>query len=260
MDSADLFKCLSKFTKQIHSILVDGGTKALKEDFENKTCKNLGNFFVEMEATQKVLIYWDDVLVKLDKVSVQLEKGEKISIIAASKELAKSVTNLQTFVVGTFMEIGSFVPGPIGIVCSLALAFTCFATGNITGGFLNLLGVIPFAKCVKFLPKSTFARILSDSGLNAFKPAYFERYMNSIPLRIKEFAYNNKFILIFEQQIEKTQCAANKLSGIGIIGKTPNSTISGVGSSNHLLNNIVDGWDKAREDLLGLQIFEYNFK
>ena len=261
MASSDLLKCLSKFTKQIHSILKDGGTKALKEDFASKNCKISGNFFVEMDAIQRVIRYWDDILLKLEKVSIQLEKGEKASIIAASKELAKSVTNLQTFIVGTFVEIGSFVPGPIGIVCSLALAITCFATGNIPGGFMNLLGAIPFAKCAKFLPKATFTRILSDSGLNAFKPVSFERYMNAISLNVKEIAYNNKFISVFERHVEKTQrTTSNVIQGVGTLGKTSNSTITGIGSSNRILNNTADGWEKAREELLGVQAFEYMFK
>lgn len=261
MASSDLFNCLAKFTKQIHSILKEGGTKALKEDFTSKSCKNSGNFFIEMEAVQNVIRHWNDILVKLEKVSIQLEKGEKASIIAASKELAKSVTNLQTFIVGTFIEIGSFVPGPIGIVCSLALAITCFATGNIPGGFMNLLGAIPFAKCAKFLPKATFIRMLSDSGLNAFKPVHFERYMNAISLNFKDFTYQNKFIQIFERNVEKTQRAANNIiQETGSFGKTPNPATTGVGSSNKILNNIGDGWDKARDELLGVQAFEYIFK
>lgn len=257
MASSDLLKCLSKLTKQIHSILKDGGTKALKEDFASKKCKVSGNFFVEMEAMQRVIRYWDDILLKLEKVSIQLEKGEKASILAVSKELAKSVTNLQTFIVGTFVEIGSFVPGPIGIVCSLALAITCFATGNIPGGFMNLLGAIPFAKCAKFLSKATFIRILSDSGLNAFKPVSLERYMNAI----KDFTYNNKFISVFERHVEKTQrTTSNVIQRGGTLGKTSNSTITGVGSSNRILNNTADGWGNAREELLGVQAFEYMFK
>lgn len=261
MASSDLLKCLSRFTKQIHSILKDGGTKALKEDFASMNCKISGNFFVEMDAIQRVIRHWDDILLKLEKVSIQLEKGEKASILAASKELAKSVTNLQTFIVGTFVEIGSFVPGPIGIVCSLALAITCFATGNIPGGFMNLLGVIPFAKCAKFLPKATFTRVLSDSGLSAFKPVGFERYMNSMSLNIKEFAYNNKFISVFERYVEKIQrTTSNVIQEAGTLGITSNSTITGIGSSNRILNNIADGWDKAREELLGVKTFEYMFK
>lgn len=256
MALSDLLKCLSKFTKQILSILKDGGTKALKEDFASKKCKISGNFFVEMEAIQRVIRYWDDILLKLEKVSVQLEKGEKASILAASKELAKSITNLQTFIVGTFVEIGSFVPGPIGVVCSLALAVTCFATGNIPGGFMNLLGAIPFAKCTKFLPRATFVRILSDSGLNAFKPVSLERYMNAV-----SFTYNNKFISLFERHVEKARRTAdNVIQGVGTSGITPHPTIAVVGSSNRMLNNAADGWSKAREELLGLQTFEYMFK
>lgn len=261
MASSDLLKCLSKFTKQIHSILKDGGTKALKDDFANKSCKISNNFFIQMDAVQQVIRYWDDILIKLEKVSIQLEKGEKTSITVASKELAKSVTTLQIFIVGIFVEIGSFVPGPIGLVCGLTLAITCFTTGNISGGFMNLLGAIPFVKCTKFLPKATFTRILSDSGLNTFKPVNFMLYMNDIPLKVKNFTYNNKFISIFERHIEETQHAtSNVIQGIGTFGKTPKTTITGVGSSNKILNNATDGWDKARDELLGVQAFESIFK
>ena len=135
MASSDLFKCLAKFTKQIHSVLKEGGTKALKEDFATKSCKNSGNFFVGMEAIQKVTRYWDDILVKLEKVSIQLEKGEKASIISASKELAKSVTNLQTFILGTFVEIGSFVPAESAKIGLVDKVFTRVgASDNISLG------------------------------------------------------------------------------------------------------------------------------
>ena len=83
--------------------------------------------------------------------------------------------------------------------------------------------------------------------------------MNFLSLNMKDFSYHNKFISIFEHHIEKTQRAAsNVMQKIGT--KASQSTTSGMSSSNKILNNTADGWDKAREELLGIQVFEYILK
>ena len=148
MANIELYKSLGRFVKQLHKVLSKGGKDALKDELSSK-CAKKGNFFLEMESIQKLLRLWDNLLLQLDKVAVQLEKGDVKSIINTTKDLVNSVTALQVYIATAFVEIGSFVPGPVGIMCSLALAIGCFATGNISGGFLNLLGAIPFAKCAK---------------------------------------------------------------------------------------------------------------
>lgn len=255
----ELYKCLGKFIKEIHSILSQGGRTALKDDLSKHIKYGKGNPFAN-EIIQ-LMNKWDDVLSKLQKVSSQLEKGEKASILAASKELARSVTGLQVFIVGAFVEIGSFVPGPIGIVCSIALAIGCFATGNIIGGFMNLLGAIPFAKCAKFLPKAEFLKILSNSGLNKFKPVGFEQYMQALTYRLPKFTYSNKLSQLFEDTVQQAQRTTdNLIVGVGSVGKKPSSSIQGIGSSSRTWNNGFDGWEKDRLDLMVIKSFELGFK
>lgn len=82
--------------------------------------------------------------------------------------------------------------------------------------------------------------------------------MNSLSLNIKDFSYHNKFISILEHHIEKAQRAAsNVMQKTGTFAKAPQSTTNGMSASNKILNNTADGWDKAREELLGIQAFEY---
>ena len=242
----------------IHSILSKGGKDALQDEFTNKTCKAQGNFSVEIEAIQKLMYKWDDVLKKLEDVSLQLEKGDKTSILTASKELAKSITNLQIYIAGAFVEVGSFVPGPIGVVCSVALAIGCFATGNIPGGFLNLLGAIPFSKCAKFLPKEKLLKIISDSGLNRFKPIGFERYMNGLSLNLSKLTiYKNNFSKLFDETIQQARrSTGNLIEGVGSAGRKTSPSIKGVGSSYR----IKDGWEKDRFELKVIRSFEYGVK
>lgn len=255
----ELYKCLGKFIKEIHSILSQGGRTALRNDLSKHVKSGKGNPFAN-EIIQ-LLNKWDDVMSKLQKVSFQLEKGEKASILAASKELAKSVTELQVFIAGAFVEIGSFVPGPVGIVCSVVLAIGCFATGNIAGGFLNLLGAIPFVKCAKFLPKAEFLKILSNSGLNKFKPVGFEQYMKPLTYRLPKFTYSNKLSHLFENTVQQAQRTTdNLLVGVGSVGKKTPSSIQGIGSSSRTWNNGFDGWEKARNDLLEIKTFEIGVK
>ncbi len=87
---------------------------------------------------------WDNILTVLEKEVIPLlSKGcEAKSLLAPAQKIAKSAQALAALAANVL----SFVPGPIGIVCSLALAITCFSTGNIAGGFFELLGCIPGGK------------------------------------------------------------------------------------------------------------------
>lgn len=232
MATTELFKCLAKFTKQIHSILSEGGRTALKADLSKLVKVGKGNPF--SNEMFKLMNKWDDVLQKLEIVSKQLETGEKTSILVASKEFACSITNLQMFIAGTFVEIGSFVPGPVGVVCSLALAIGCFATGNIPGGFLNLLGAIPFAKCAKFLPKTELLRILSSSGLGRFKPIEFERYMSALKFKIPQFTYTNHLSRLFEKTIQQAQRGIDDV----VVGVRKTAPVYKSSAGAHISNGI----------------------
>ncbi len=87
---------------------------------------------------------WDNILMLIEKEVIPLlNKGcDAKSLIAPAQKIAKSASALAAL----SAEILSFVPGPIGIICSLALAIGCFSTGNIAGGLFELLGCIPGGK------------------------------------------------------------------------------------------------------------------
>lgn len=239
MANIELYKSLGRFVKQLHKVLSKGGKEALKDELSSK-CAKKGNFFLEMESIQKLLRLWDNLLLQLDKVAVQLEKGDVKSIINITKDLVNSVTALQVYIATAFVEIGSFVPGPVGIMCSLALAIGCFATGNISGGFLNLLGAIPFAKCAKFLPKAQFLKMLSTSGLGKFKPKGFEQYMSGLISKIPKFTFNNKLSQMFEKVIGESQ-------------KTDIHLIKGVGSHNLKQPTLLEGIGTQKNSLLNYE-------
>lgn len=87
---------------------------------------------------------WDNIVLILEKEVIPLlNKGcEAKSLVAPAQKLAKSVGALSLIA----SELLSFVPGPVGIVCSLVNAIVCFSTGNIVGGLFELLGCIPGGK------------------------------------------------------------------------------------------------------------------
>lgn len=105
----------------------------------------------------QILREWNNILSVLEKEVVPLlSKGcEAKALIAPAKKMAKSAKGLASFAT----EVLSFVPGPIGIVCSVALAIGCFSIGNIPGGFFELLGCIPGGKVAGKGASKLFGRI-----------------------------------------------------------------------------------------------------
>lgn len=95
-------------------------------------------------GSMTLLREWDNILVVMEKEIIPLlNKGcDAKSLIAPAQKIAKSTSALAAMAA----EVLSFVPGPIGIICSLALAIGCFSTGNIVGGLFELLGCIPGGK------------------------------------------------------------------------------------------------------------------
>lgn len=91
-----------------------------------------------------IMTEWNNIIKILELEFIpQLAKGGDIkNILPAAKALKKSVGNL-TLMASQFL---SFIPGPIGIICSIINAIVCFSAGNIIGGILELLGCIPGAK------------------------------------------------------------------------------------------------------------------
>ena len=92
----------------------------------------------------KVFDSWSRILrtLEFDIIPV-LAKGGDISSIRPFLGVLVKEGKILT---DAFTAIGSFIPGPIGIVCSLIRAIACFYGGNIPMGLLELLGCIPGAK------------------------------------------------------------------------------------------------------------------
>ena len=107
-------------------------------------------------ATFKLLNEWDNILSVLEmEIVPALAKGGDIkTLIRPAQSLARSAGVLASMA----SQVLSFVPGPIGIVCSAINAIVCFCTlpvpVNIGNGMLELLGCIPGGKVVgKLAPK-----------------------------------------------------------------------------------------------------------
>ena len=91
-----------------------------------------------------VLEEWNKIIriLELEIVPLLAKGCESKLLVAPAKKLASSAGHLSLMA----SQILSFVPGPIGILCSLINAIVCFSTGNVVGGFLELLGCVPGAK------------------------------------------------------------------------------------------------------------------
>lgn len=100
---------------------------------------------------------WDNILLVLEKeILPLLGKGcEARALVAPASKLAKSAASLSLMAT----QILSFVPGPVGIVCSLINAVVCFSTGNIVGGLFELLGCIPGGKVAGKSSSKLFPKI-----------------------------------------------------------------------------------------------------
>jgi hypothetical protein len=99
---------------------------------------------------------WDNIIFILEKEVVPLlAKGcEAKALLVPSRKLLKSAKSLTL----TVTQVLGFVPGPVGIVCSVINAIACFSVGNVPGGLFELLGCIPGGKIAaksasKLLPK-----------------------------------------------------------------------------------------------------------
>ena len=131
---------------KIPPIDLSGLVKILKKEGKDEMSSNLSkvnnnNPFCSVLTIKKE---WDDIVNILElELIPQLAKGGELS------HLLPSVNALKVRVVNLSMiasQVLSFVPGPIGIICSIINAIACFSTGNVLGGIMELLGCIPGAK------------------------------------------------------------------------------------------------------------------
>lgn len=104
-----------------------------------------------------LLLEWDNIIVILEKEVIPLlNKGCEVKALATpAQKLAKSVGSISLMA----SQVLGFVPGPIGIICSIVNAIVCFSTGNVVGGFFELLGCIPGGKVAGKASSKLFPKI-----------------------------------------------------------------------------------------------------
>lgn len=138
--------------------------------------KNVAKDSALLEKIVEIERLWKQILNKISRLGEKIAKeGISSSMVAEAGDIANACCSLGKIAGPLLVEGGSFVPGPVGIVCSLALAIADFAVGNFIGGFFNLLGAIPFAK----------------GASKAIKPM-IEKIVKGI--------HNNKEIMLFVKQ------------------------------------------------------------
>jgi len=138
---------------KIPSIDLSGFIKLLKSDGRAELQAAIGAKLGGIAIFRE----WDNILLIMEREVVPLLKNgcEAKSLIAPAQKIAKSASALA----GLAAEFLSFVPGPIGIICSVALAIGCFSTGNIVGGLFELLGCIPGGKVAGKSASKLFPKI-----------------------------------------------------------------------------------------------------
>lgn len=114
---------------------------------------------------------WEKILKGLDEIVPKLAEGAEISAIKGpALQLGKSVATLSSLA----SQVLSFVPGPVGMVCSFVNAVVCLCTIPfpicIGNAFLELLGCIPGGKVAvkggaKLAPKveKILLKVLEDN-------------------------------------------------------------------------------------------------
>ena len=205
--SQALRECLCSVIEDIVVLFRREGKECLKTEIAvapklkevNGITKYKGNPFTNVMEQSMTL--WDDILRGFDSVAINLRKDNPQELYKALKNVTAKCGELTSLLTGIVVEAGSYIPGPIGIVCSLCLAITCFATGNVLGGFMNLLGCIPCGKAVgksgklfasRLVPK--MEAIFSKSGIMKYKPHFtktdFWKYQREFQQSLKKETHN----------------------------------------------------------------------
>lgn len=125
---------------------------------------------------------WKIILSKIDKITKEIaERGVSKSLESEAQSIVNHCHSLGCLAGPLLVEGGSFVPGPVGIVCSMALAIVDFSIGNYYGGFMNLLGCIPFAKAGVKAAKP----LLNDIIKGLLKNPEFVKYIKNVSGAVK---------------------------------------------------------------------------
>ena len=109
-------------------------------------CVNFTTIYITISGNpfNTIMTEWNNIIRVLEGQLVpQLAKGGDLTHLKpVADELLKNAKKLSL----TVSQVLSFVPGPIGIVCSIINAIVCFSLGHILEGIMELLGCIPGAK------------------------------------------------------------------------------------------------------------------
>lgn len=187
---------------KIPPIDLSGLIKLLKQDGKMELCSAcLG----KGQQSFKIISEWDNIIRVLEHEIIPfLAKGGELSHLTAPvKKLSKSAGALASIA----SQVLSFVPGPIGIVCSVINAIVCFCTlpfpVNIGNGMLELLGCIPGGKVAakggaKLAPK--IERIIVDLLEKSPEINKIIKESENIVKAVKDFA------------VKKTTLSANKIT------------------------------------------------
>ncbi|NPD82746.1 hypothetical protein HPS57_12290 [Prevotella sp. PINT] len=118
-----------------------------------------------LKNESKILREWNELILELNKIAGKLAKGEKLG-----NELHHLRGVTKSFSVA---ELGSMLPGPIGIGCSLALAIVClFPPLDAIGFVLNLMGCIPFLKTASKSLKPILKNLIKEALNNPVVKGY----------------------------------------------------------------------------------------
>ena len=150
----------------------------------------------------KVFNSWDRIIRVLEfNIIPVLAKGDDISII---KPYLRILVNEGKVLTDAFTAVGSFIPGPIGIVCSLIRAIVCFYGGNIPMGLLELLGCIPGAKVGIKGGSKVMEKIGARMMVALKKNKDVERYCAQAQLLLgKVSEFNSSFVIARLNEIKK---------------------------------------------------------
>lgn len=169
-----------------------------------------------LKNQSKILQDWNSLMKELRIISLKLSKGEQLG-----KEL-NEVRKLATSLGMSATEIGSVIPGPIGIACSVALAVVClFPPMDLLGFLLNLLGAIPFAKGATIGLKPILKNLVHEALQNPMVRGTIRAGMDASRKAVR---YNKSYAVNAYHQILSSNNPFNALkikpNGIYEIGDT----------------------------------------
>lgn len=167
---------------------LSGVITLLKSDGTSELSAALSGKLLTFDCTKR----WHNILNILEKeiVPVLKEGGDLRRIVGPAKMLAHNAGVLASML----SQILSFVPGPVGILCSVINAIVCFCTMpfpmNIGSGMLELLGCIPGGKVAikggsKLAPK--IGKLLAEMVNNSPELSRIVRESSEITNQVKKW-------------------------------------------------------------------------